>query len=426
MSQAASGDTSRQFTLNPVLQTALSSFNVSLEEELARYRQAKLDSTIESPFSPRSKSQSPPESEQLPTYLQEDRLENLQTKKIFTSTTLATEVTESSPPKMTNFPESVNQVQQPENLVPLVAKETPPQDYLESSEELLNSLPEQEPLPKPTANWFSRLSTPLGAGAILILLAAAGLTFSVLIAPQNNGERLRLAEGEGDKPQPQTTEALKKPPENSTEPSANSTSPPKLDVFPNLSQGESQDLDLNTLPNLESNRRQPSESVATNTAPDANITKNTEEPETFTPNPSASSPPPPNSNLSKVLLPSVAPPPPAQPSNPSLPNRNLPSGESNSVPYAATVVPQETIITPNQSTIKIAPAPTRSDYFYVLVDYIDSNSLTQAQTAVRDAYVRNFDIGTKIQMGAFNSEADAQSLVQQLQQQGVQASIYRP
>jgi cell division septation protein DedD len=52
--------------------------------------------------------------------------------------------------------------------------------------------------------------------------------------------------------------------------------------------------------------------------------------------------------------------------------------------------------------------------------------LEQARTVVPDAYVRDFPKGSRIQMGAFKTESEAKRLVEELQRQGISASIYRP
>jgi cell division septation protein DedD len=62
----------------------------------------------------------------------------------------------------------------------------------------------------------------------------------------------------------------------------------------------------------------------------------------------------------------------------------------------------------------------------VLVNYKSDRTLEQARTVVPDAYVRNFPEGNRIQMGAFKRESEAKTLIEQLNQQGVSASIYRP
>jgi serine/threonine-protein kinase len=65
------------------------------------------------------------------------------------------------------------------------------------------------------------------------------------------------------------------------------------------------------------------------------------------------------------------------------------------------------------------------NYYYVVMDYSSDRVLEQARTIVPDAHVHTFPNGTKVQMGAFLRESEAKTLVEQLQQQGVSASIYR-
>jgi cell division septation protein DedD len=70
--------------------------------------------------------------------------------------------------------------------------------------------------------------------------------------------------------------------------------------------------------------------------------------------------------------------------------------------------------------------PSKDNYYYVLLNDGSESTLQQARTIVPDAYTRDFPQGTRIQMGAFKVEAEAKSLIEQLQQQGISASIYRP
>jgi serine/threonine-protein kinase len=45
---------------------------------------------------------------------------------------------------------------------------------------------------------------------------------------------------------------------------------------------------------------------------------------------------------------------------------------------------------------------------------------------VADAYVENFPKGSRIQMGAFKTESEAKTLIEELKRQGISASIYHP
>ncbi|MEW6499255.1 MAG: SPOR domain-containing protein, partial [Cyanobacteriota bacterium] len=71
-------------------------------------------------------------------------------------------------------------------------------------------------------------------------------------------------------------------------------------------------------------------------------------------------------------------------------------------------------------------APATGGLYYVVTNYGSDRDLAQARTIVPDAYVEKFPKGTRIQMGAFPRESQAKTLVEQLKQQGVKASVYHP
>jgi hypothetical protein len=62
----------------------------------------------------------------------------------------------------------------------------------------------------------------------------------------------------------------------------------------------------------------------------------------------------------------------------------------------------------------------------VVTDYTGDPSLEEARTAIDDAYVRNFEVGARIQMGAFNTPEGAAAMIEELENQGIQAEIYEP
>ena len=66
------------------------------------------------------------------------------------------------------------------------------------------------------------------------------------------------------------------------------------------------------------------------------------------------------------------------------------------------------------------------DYYYVFIDYGNDRSLTEARKIVSDAYIRKLSEGTRIQMGAFYTFADADRLVRQLSKQGITAYVESP
>ena len=82
---------------------------------------------------------------------------------------------------------------------------------------------------------------------------------------------------------------------------------------------------------------------------------------------------------------------------------------------------------PAPSATETAPASREPiSSYYVVADYTGDPSLESAREAVGDAYVRNFDDGARIQLGAFNTEAGAAALVEELQNQGIEVRIYEP
>lgn len=72
----------------------------------------------------------------------------------------------------------------------------------------------------------------------------------------------------------------------------------------------------------------------------------------------------------------------------------------------------------------IAPAESSRRASYIVVaPYISDAMLAQVQTVVPDAYVENFDSGAKIQAGVFDDAASAGDLLRLLQEQGVTATV---
>jgi hypothetical protein len=62
----------------------------------------------------------------------------------------------------------------------------------------------------------------------------------------------------------------------------------------------------------------------------------------------------------------------------------------------------------------------------VVADYTGDPSLATARDVVGDAYVHNFPIGARIQLGIYDSEADAAAAAAALQNQGLAATVYTP
>jgi cell division septation protein DedD len=103
---------------------------------------------------------------------------------------------------------------------------------------------------------------------------------------------------------------------------------------------------------------------------------------------------------------------------------NEPSAAIDYPPYS---VPPSNL-PPAQDTPRVtAPSPSSTEtYYYVVTPYSGDPSLENAREAVPDAYVRNFEAGASVQLGAFSDSARAEELIQQLESQGIPAEIYRP
>lgn len=78
-----------------------------------------------------------------------------------------------------------------------------------------------------------------------------------------------------------------------------------------------------------------------------------------------------------------------------------------------------------KSAAQLPNASIEANKYYVVVEYTDK-ALQQAQSAVKDAQLKKFPQGVRIQMGVFDDQKAANQLVDRLKQQGISASIYRP
>ncbi|NEN94567.1 MAG: protein kinase [Moorea sp. SIO3I7] len=91
----------------------------------------------------------------------------------------------------------------------------------------------------------------------------------------------------------------------------------------------------------------------------------------------------------------------------------------------ATPLPKQPVVTRKITT---APPPSQSTKikYYVILNDGSSSGLAKARKIVPGAFLGRFPQGSRIQMGAFKNEAKANAFANQLRQQGMSASIYRP
>lgn len=319
-----------------------------------------------------------------------------------------------------------------------------PEDYLETTEALLRSAAE-DPFSRSDDTTYSpslarRLATPLGMGALLLLLISSASLGYLLTNPRAIGHLWNHP----------ALLALRGQSPAGEEAAAGGTFEPGLDgLGPDLSEQEFVDLNLSTLSTLPTTSAVP-------TPPSTPLTM--VGPSTL-PGPSGAASVPTAPGSSGAANPTAAAPAPAAPSAPSRPPSTVPAtvrpvqapaapaparsaapAPANAAPAPASTSTRPAAPTPaSPAPVTTAPPPlpappqaaapsgaSAGSSYYVVTDYTGDQSLSNARSAVDEAYVRNFPAGARIQMGAFEQESSARELVQELQEQGIPAEVYQP
>ncbi|MBD1872980.1 SPOR domain-containing protein [Nodosilinea sp. FACHB-131] len=467
MTQLPSGLSTRPETFAPAsesnlrLQRAVESLNLNLDDELHRYRQARSGQvtptparlqlrpnrkpidliTVKSTAAPATAAAAappPPSNARLQEILGQSSVPNVQ----------------AYPPQAT-----AHQVRMSHGGT-LTTYRPSPEDYLESTEALLGSLPnarQQRHEPAYVPSLGRQLTTPLGVGALLLLLVTSAGFGYLVTSPQaiqhltDNAITRRL---KGD-PIPADNQADSVALDGLDNQAESDFKP----LGPDLSEKEFASLDLNnisTLPSansskspapaaglpgttsptmvggqpLPTNGQRPGEPRTTGPRPGvltpaggsggvlrANIV--TAPRAAVSPRPAATAAPPRSAPAPVTAPPAVRVAPPAanaQPPRPLAANRAPAAPATPAAPPA--VAPP--------APITQAPPQAAAPSYYVVTDYSGTQSLESARGAVGDAYVRNFSNGTRIQMGAFSQESSAQNLVNELQGQGIPAQVISP
>ncbi|MGB0563650.1 MAG: SPOR domain-containing protein [Spirulinaceae cyanobacterium] len=339
MSSSSPRHTTRPSELPPPLEVALSSLDVQLEAELARYRRHRLHQHV---------APSPP------------------------AETPAAAPTEANAVGQNNDVVNLTQSTAPaaqrsaEPTASQSANSEPPQDYLQSSEQLLKTLDKTPKSALKTTKQPQLTGWYVGAAALLIVAAA-------LVGISWQQSRLQVTQ------QPAAETDANTPMGSPATPTEDAAQEP-LDIDgPNLAE--------------------PPNGEAASDAPPAPPSDATAQPQ---PSPAASPTLPGREpDLASALLPES---PPAQ------------SAPPNGAPENTTFNPAN-----------IAPPPPANDRrYFVVVDYLSETDLVRARTGVSEAYPRRFANENKIQMGVFENPADAQALVNRLQGQGIVAKVHQP
>lgn len=290
-----------------------------------------------------------------------------------------------------------------------------PDDYLESTEELLQSIAEESSdLPaERESSLLNSLLTPLGIGSMLLLLLSSATLGYVIMHPSSL-DLLNPSEN---------THSNKSVSNASATPFAS----PLIPDSPNLAAEEFVDLNLDNLSTIpgaaSSSASAPGRSPLATTPqtsplPDSNpqhspsgSSRNVEN----APEPEATAP------TEIEAAPSAPEPEPATPE---------PESMSEAVPVAPPTLPAidppapDAAASPDVATAAATGASAGT--YYVVAPYNGDPSLEQARQAVPQAYVRNFETGASVQLGVFSSAANAQELVQELAAKGIAAEVYQP
>jgi len=283
-----------------------------------------------------------------------------------------------------------------------------PNNYLESSEELLRSLEEEEKSePQAAPNLMSSLLTPAGLTFMfLFLLSCIALSYTII----NPSIWRQIVFNQGKQNPNLATEPTNKVAESNQE---------ELPKAPNLASKEFLDLDLSTLSNVKPTPKPiPLPSIKPSVPP---IPQGV----TGVNLPNLKAQPPANiggtseglNNLPQALLPKIP------PKIPPKPVETKPSAVKPATPKPATASAATT--KPSALSPGI-PIKTQDGYYYVVLDYSNEQSLDMARTVVPDAYIREFPNGVKIQMGALVDAKSAEQLVKELREKGITAKYYQP
>ncbi|MBD2538334.1 SPOR domain-containing protein [Coleofasciculus sp. FACHB-SPT36] len=443
-------------SINPALQAALGSLDVQLEEELSRYRRERggrgaspaprmnhdrvrnkpIDLISVSATGGRNQSPAPAKPPASPPPpppppASPPQAANLEGKGV--ETTIQNETGYTPPAPAPSFDLSAPGAElatfatppqepawhpepaaEPPEFVNPTSTHVPPNDYLESSEQLLRSLVEEEAsAPRRSERSFlDSLLTPLGVGSLLLLLFSTA-TLGYLVTNPGSLSFLGL-----DRFQESGTPTVAQNPTattptattpTATTPTTNAPAAGAAPSGPNLATDEFVDVNLDTLSTL------PSSSPASRSNV-AGLPKTQVAVPTISPLPS--SPAPANSSSGQsgsVPLPGL-PPAATVPLTPASPLPGLPQRPASGQPsIQPSVKPSPTAAT---------PAPNPEGFYYVFVKYNGESSLQQARKVVPDAYLS--PEGTQIYLGAFKKESQAQTLVKELQTQGISAAVDQP
>jgi hypothetical protein len=414
MSQRSSVKSPKQSSpnpINPYLQSVLGCLDINLEAEMNQYRRQRQRS--QQWVAPSTVSPSPRQSVDLISPAADGEAVVSLPTSAETKTRPNIEFETRSPNAQlaifsNNAPEqnlSSRNGDRNSNNIDIGNSQKSPNNYLESSEELLRSLDEEEKSePQASPSLMSSLLTPAGLTFMFVfLLSSIALSYTII----NPSIWRQLVFNQGKQNPNLATDPTNKVAESNQE---------ELPKAPNMASQEFLDLDLSTLSNVKPTPKPiPLPSIKPSVPP---IPQGV----TGVNLPNLKAPPPANlggtnneglNNLQSALLPKI-PPKPVEPK----PSAVKPATPKPATASAATTKPSA--LSPG------IPIKTQDGYYYVVLDYSNEQSLDMARTVVPDAYIREFPNGVKIQMGALVDAKSAEQLVKELREKGITAKYYQP
>jgi len=282
---------------------------------------------------------------------------------------------------------------------------TQPDDYLESSEQLLRSLSEEQQSAQPsqrTKKLQDNLLSPLGIGSMLLLVLASATLGVVVMNPgglrQTPLGKIFASNSGTVAPDSSVTGSSARVTSNTR---SQSNSPvASLPKSPNLAEREFVDLNLDTVTTLQTKSQATPEASPTPTAASS----------TTAPAPSQTTPTKPVPQVPTTTRVQTIQMQPLMPTNlPPVPGI---SGTQPSAP--ATQQPQ------NPKDLK----PSASGWYHLVTDNAKPTSFGEIRKLVPDAYLS--PKRTLIYVGAFKTVADAEQRIKELEAQGIKARVAQP
>ncbi|MGG6293571.1 hypothetical protein ACQ4M4_04020 [Leptolyngbya sp. AN02str] len=432
-------------SLHPMVQSTLGCMDAGLDEELARYRRSRRVAQLQerSGLDPASKSYTISLNPNPTRFKGESTASSLHLPMV-----PASGMGDDTAPPIAVQGFTAETVSQPKAKavgISSLPDNEDPSEYLESSEQLLRSLNHDEPrLRRPQPSMLSTLITPLGLGSMMLLLLTSVTFGYVLMNPATLAGLNWFRAG--------TSEEATDP--TSLDETATTTQPQPPGLGPNLSSQEFQDVNLGTLSTLpDQDGVRPGSPLAspgqrpesagtsatgsTSTTPERTITRIGTEAELSTVEQLANgqrrpgTPPAAESNNSSSQQEVETPRPRAStaPATPASPRTSPAPAPAASAPAARPAAPSPAPVAASPAPAASAPASSRSNssdpYYYVVTDYTSDRALDNARDVVPDAFVRNGSSGALVQFGAFTESTRAETLVRELQQQGISARVYK-